>query len=288
MGASPGYLMACRKADPRPTEEFDLSRPRQVGVAGSPLPRRASCWVAEPVRPRRAAERGQWRHGCLYGPGSGLRAAASLGRARCRGRASAWTSRRSMNGARSRSANSVNSSSPRRCRRCRSVSGATTTEVACGRPISPSFRAFFGSATGAGSRRRGRVSSPAASDATLNRGGVRLGTGEFYRVLADVPGVNDSVVVHLEDRDGGPGRTPSSSWCRSPASRSTMACASGWRPRSVHGVVTSPRSRPHRWRAGDPILRTGKKLEIPVEEDSDRCLAHRRGLPGRPGRPSNT
>ena len=39
------------------------------------------------------------------------------------------------------------------------------------------------------------------SDATLNRGGVRLGTGEFYAVIEDLPEVQDSLVVHLEDRD---------------------------------------------------------------------------------------
>ncbi len=33
------------------------------------------------------------------------------------------------------------------------------------------------------------------SDSTLNRGGVRMGTAEFYRVVEDVPGVADSLVV---------------------------------------------------------------------------------------------
>jgi acetoacetyl-CoA synthetase len=36
------------------------------------------------------------------------------------------------------------------------------------------------------------------SDATLNRGGVRLGTAEFYTVVENVPGIADSVVVHLD------------------------------------------------------------------------------------------
>jgi acetoacetyl-CoA synthetase len=31
-----------------------------------------------------------------------------------------------------------------------------------------------------------------ASDATLNRGGVRFGTSEFYRVVEDLDGVADS------------------------------------------------------------------------------------------------
>ncbi|MCA2215597.1 acetoacetate--CoA ligase [Jidongwangia harbinensis] len=39
------------------------------------------------------------------------------------------------------------------------------------------------------------------SDATLNRGGVRLGTAEFYTVVEGIDGVLDSVVVHL-DADG--------------------------------------------------------------------------------------
>src|SRR3712207_3114018 len=43
------------------------------------------------------------------------------------------------------------------------------------------------------------------SDATLNRGGVRLGTSEFYSVVEDQPEVVDSLVVHLEDAVGGRG-----------------------------------------------------------------------------------
>jgi acetoacetyl-CoA synthetase len=44
------------------------------------------------------------------------------------------------------------------------------------------------------------------SDATLNRGGVRLGTAEFYSVVDGLPEVADSLVVHLEDDEGGAGR----------------------------------------------------------------------------------
>src|SRR3954454_5170415 len=43
------------------------------------------------------------------------------------------------------------------------------------------------------------------SDATLNRGGVRMGTAELYRVIEDIPEVSDSLVVHLEDPEGGAG-----------------------------------------------------------------------------------
>lgn len=43
------------------------------------------------------------------------------------------------------------------------------------------------------------------SDATLNRGGVRLGTSDFYEVIDDMTEVADSLVVHVEDPDGGLG-----------------------------------------------------------------------------------
>jgi acetoacetyl-CoA synthetase len=39
------------------------------------------------------------------------------------------------------------------------------------------------------------------SDATLNRGGVRLGTSEFYSVVEGIDEVADSVVVHLDEQD---------------------------------------------------------------------------------------
>jgi acetoacetyl-CoA synthetase len=43
------------------------------------------------------------------------------------------------------------------------------------------------------------------SDATLNRGGVRVGTSELYAVVEEFPEVDDSLIVHLEDDEGGPG-----------------------------------------------------------------------------------
>ena len=38
------------------------------------------------------------------------------------------------------------------------------------------------------------------SDATLNRGGVRLGTSDFYAVVDALPEIADSLVVYLEER----------------------------------------------------------------------------------------
>jgi acetoacetyl-CoA synthetase len=52
---------------------------------------------------------------------------------------------------------------------------------------------------------RGTCVITGRSDATLNRGGVRLGTAEFYSVVEGLEEVADSVVVHLEDDSGGAG-----------------------------------------------------------------------------------
>jgi acetoacetyl-CoA synthetase len=53
---------------------------------------------------------------------------------------------------------------------------------------------------------RGTMVITGRSDATLNRGGVRMGTSEFYAVVEDVPGIVDSLVVHLDDGEGGAGQ----------------------------------------------------------------------------------
>ncbi|HEX5541123.1 MAG TPA: acetoacetate--CoA ligase [Micromonospora sp.] len=52
---------------------------------------------------------------------------------------------------------------------------------------------------------RGSCVITGRSDATLNRGGVRLGTAEFYSVVEALPEIVDSVVIHLEDAEGGAG-----------------------------------------------------------------------------------
>ena len=52
---------------------------------------------------------------------------------------------------------------------------------------------------------RGTFVITGRSDGTLNRGGVRMGTAEFYSVVEGFPDVVDSLVVHLDDPTGGPG-----------------------------------------------------------------------------------
>jgi acetoacetyl-CoA synthetase len=102
------------------------------------------------------------------------------------------------------------------------------------------------------------------SDATLNRGGVRLGTGEFYGVLDDIPEIADSIVVHLEDENGGPGQlllfvVLADQAALDDGLRSTIG-------RSLRREL-SPRHVPDAIVAVPAIPRTltGKKLEAPVK-----------------------
>ncbi|HEY9251115.1 MAG TPA: acetoacetate--CoA ligase [Nocardioides sp.] len=102
------------------------------------------------------------------------------------------------------------------------------------------------------------------SDATLNRGGVRLGTAEFYRVAEEVDGVADSLVVHLEDPDGGNGElllfvvTDEGTRLDDPLrSRLVRALRSALSPRHIPDQVIEVPAVPRNL--------TGKKLELPAK-----------------------
>jgi len=102
------------------------------------------------------------------------------------------------------------------------------------------------------------------SDATLNRGGVRLGTAEFYSVVEGLPEVVDSLVVHLEDPEGGAGELLLFVVLREgleldDALKATIAreLRTALSPRHVPDAV-------HRVKAVPRTL-SGKKLEVPVK-----------------------
>jgi acetoacetyl-CoA synthetase len=102
------------------------------------------------------------------------------------------------------------------------------------------------------------------SDATLNRGGVRLGTSEFYAIVEAMPEVEDSLVVHLEDAQGGVGRLMLFVQTRGGAALDERLAQ---RIRSELKTRLSPRHIPDQILAVAAIPRTlsGKKLEIPVK-----------------------
>jgi acetoacetyl-CoA synthetase len=102
------------------------------------------------------------------------------------------------------------------------------------------------------------------SDATLNRGGVRLGTGEFYRVVEELEDVQNSLVVHLEDPDGGAGQLIL--FVVAAPGRTVDDDVRAELVRRLRGEL-SPRHVPDAIVAVDaiPVGLTGKKLELPVK-----------------------
>jgi acetoacetyl-CoA synthetase len=263
MGASPGFLMASRKEGLRPARDHDLSRVRQIGAAGSPLPVEGYAWVRENFGPD-----------VLLNVGSG-------GTDVCSG---------------------IVQGSPLQPVWAGEISGACLGVRAQafdpdGRPVVGSLGelvitapmpsmpvAFWGDDDGARYRstyfddfpgvwrhgdwvRFGESGScviAGRSDATLNRGGVRLGTAEFYRIVEEMPEVDDSLVVHLEDPAGGNGElilyvVPArgvdlDDVLRTAIGRTLRAALS---PRHVPDTVIAVPAVPHN--------RTGKKLELPVK-----------------------
>jgi acetoacetyl-CoA synthetase len=103
------------------------------------------------------------------------------------------------------------------------------------------------------------------SDATLNRGGVRLGTAEFYAVVEELPEITDSLVVHLEDRQGGPG---SLLLFVATAPGTTLDDQLRDRIRAALRRELSPRHVPDAIEQVPAIPRTmtGKKLETPIKK----------------------
>ncbi len=102
------------------------------------------------------------------------------------------------------------------------------------------------------------------SDATLNRGGVRIGSAELYAVVDDFPQVQDSLVVHLEDPGGGPGQlvlfvalVPGTEVEDDLLGKIKAAIRNDLSPRhvpdKVHLIPAIPKTL------------TGKKLEVPVK-----------------------
>ena len=102
------------------------------------------------------------------------------------------------------------------------------------------------------------------SDATLNRGGVRMGTAELYSVVEALPEVADSLVVHLEDPEGGPGRLL---LFVAPAPGVVLDDDLRGRIATALRTELSPRHVPDEIREvpGVPRTLSGKKLEVPVK-----------------------
>jgi acetoacetyl-CoA synthetase len=263
MGASPGFLMACRKEGVEPAQEFDLSRVRQIGAAGSPLPAEGYRWVAEQFGP-----------GVLLNVGSG-------GTDVCSGIVQGSPLQPVWAGEISGPCLGVDAQAFDE-KGNRVVGDLGELVITAPMPSMPV--GFWGDPGGLRYRdtyfdvypgvwrhgdwvRFSEVGSAVIagrSDATLNRGGVRLGTAEFYRVVEELPEVVDSLVVHLEDPAGGNGELLLYVQVRRGVElddalrrRISTALRTELSPRHIpDGIAAVPVV---------PRNRTGKKLELPAK-----------------------
>ncbi len=102
------------------------------------------------------------------------------------------------------------------------------------------------------------------SDATLNRGGVRMGTSEFYRVVERLPEVADSLVIDT----GQLGQEGRLILYVVPAEGHAVDDTLSMKIRSLLRAELSPRHVPDEINQVPGIPRTlsGKKLEVPVRK----------------------
>jgi len=258
-GASAPYLMACRKEGLRPGELADLSRLRAIGSTGSPLPVEGFRYAYEAIGPSvhlQSVSGGT--DVCTAFVGASPLVPVWEGEISCRHLGCA-----------------VEAFDPEG----RPLVGEQG-ELVITRPMPSMPVGFWNDPDGSRYRAayfddfpgvwrhgdwitftdRGSCVISGRSDATLNRGGVRVGTAEFYAVVEGLPEIADSLVVHLDAgdrlllfvaiRDGG-------------SLTDALRARIGAELRSA----LSPRHVPDEILAVPTIPRTlsGKKLEVPVK-----------------------
>ncbi|HEX8025513.1 MAG TPA: acetoacetate--CoA ligase, partial [Candidatus Limnocylindrales bacterium] len=263
LGASAPFLMACRKAGLEPGQDLDLAALRGVGSTGAPLPAEGFRWIRDAVS--RSIPVGSLSGGTDLC--TGFLGPCPL--------VPVWAGEIS----------------------CRMLGAEVEAFDADGRPLvdregelvitepMPSMPvALWGDTDGSKLRdayfatfpgvwrhgdwltltERGSCVISGRSDATLNRGGVRIGTAEFYGVVEGLPEVSDSLVVHLEDAGGGPGELllfvvprPDASLDDALRRRIAGALRDELSPRHVPDTVEAVRAIPR--------TLSGKKLEVPVK-----------------------
>ncbi|WP_433688239.1 acetoacetate--CoA ligase [Micromonospora carbonacea] len=203
-GTSAPFLLACRKAGLVPREVADLSALRGVGSTGAPLPAEGFIWVYEAVgTDLQLQSLSGGTDVCTGFVGGVPLLPVHAGEITCRA-LGARVEARSADGT--------------------PVLGELG-ELVITAPMPSMPVGFWNDTDGSRYREayfelypgvwrhgdwitineRGGCVITGRSDATLNRGGVRLGTAEFYSVVEGLDEVVDSVVVHLEDDEGGAG-----------------------------------------------------------------------------------
>jgi acetoacetyl-CoA synthetase len=264
-GASAPFLLACRKADLHP----DRGRLRWVGSTGAPLPAAGSRWVHEALGVPVSSISGG-TDVCTAFVGSSPLVPVRAGEISCRLLGCA-----------------VEAYGPDG----KAVPEGTTGELVVTAPMPSMPVGFWGDADGTRYRAAyfedfrgvwrhgdwitftedGACTITGRSDATLNRGGVRLGTSDFYASVEALPEVADSLVVHLDHVEGS--AQAEDDGMGELVLFVALAPGAGLTDDLRRRIIStlrselSPRHVPDRIEATPAIPRTlsGKKLEVPVK-----------------------
>jgi acetoacetyl-CoA synthetase len=264
LGLSAPYLVSCRKAGVVPKDLADVTRLRGVGSTGAPLPTEGFEWVYEAV--------GSHQQLCSISGGTDV-CTALVGSSPL---SPVWAGEISCRWLGVAADAFDESGAP--------VPEGVEGELVVTEPMPSMPVGFWGDDDGERYRAsyferfpgvwahgdwvtftaRGSCVVSGRSDATLNRGGVRLGTAEFYGVVEAIDGIDDSLIVHLPDPGGGPGELVLFVVLGAPRrlDDELEARITGELRRAL-----SPRHAPDRIWQVPVIPRTlsGKKLEIPVK-----------------------
>ncbi|MEO5986916.1 MAG: acetoacetate--CoA ligase [Candidatus Limnocylindria bacterium] len=273
-GTSAPYLMACRKDGLRPGEIADLSALRGIGSTGAPLPVDGFRYVYDAISP--TAQLQSVSGGtdvCTAFVGASPLVPVWEGELSCRHLGCAVEA-------------FAPDGAPLVGEQGELVITAPMPSMPVGfwnDPDGERYRAaYFDDFAGAWRHgdwitftERGSCVISGRSDATLNRGGVRIGTAEFYAVVEAIDGVSDSLVVHLDADDRlllfvslAPGRTLDDGLRAAIAAELRTKLSPRHVPDEIAAVPSVPRTL------------SGKKLEVPVKRiltGTDPDIAAARG-----------
>jgi acetoacetyl-CoA synthetase len=258
-GTSAPFLMACRRRGLRPGDIADLTRVRGLGSTGAPLPAEAFRWVMEAVSPSVHLESvSGGTDVCTAFVGGSPLVPVWEGEISCRALGCA-----------------VEAFSPEGRPLIDQQGELVITSPMPSMPVGfwndptgERYRdAYFGSWPGVWRHgdwitftERGSCVISGRSDATLNRGGVRIGTAELYSVVEGLPEIADSLVIHLDATDR-------LLLFVVPAEGHELTDAVVAAIRAELRSALSPRHVPDEIIAIGAVPRTlsGKKLEVPVK-----------------------
>ena len=200
-GTSAPFLVACMKEHLKPNDSFDVTGIRSVGSTGSPLPPEAFDWVYESLHPR------VWL--CSMSGGTDVCTAFVGGvieknviRGEIQGRGLGC---------------SLFAFNEKREPIIDSLGEMVITKPMPSMPVffwnDPDMKrykaSYFEDIPGVWRHgdwvkitKEGGIVIYGRSDATLNRQGIRIGTAEIYRVLNEIPEIEDSLIVNLELEGG--------------------------------------------------------------------------------------